>query len=57
MTDLTVGIYRNYDFPDLTRQTPKSKCIWKNVRFLIDHITEPCDIDELPASVFIRGQK
>ena len=42
--DLTVGIYRAYDYPDLYRQTPGRKGMWQDVRFLIDKMTMPCDI-------------
>ena len=42
--DFTVGIYRGHDHPDINRQIPGHKSIWGNVRFLIDDITEPCEV-------------
>jgi hypothetical protein len=42
--EIKVGIYRNYDSPDLRRQTPGGSAQWGNARFLIDKITEPVDL-------------
>lgn len=44
MADLTIGIYKGYDYPDLYRQTPGEKGVWGKARFIIDKLDEPCDI-------------
>lgn len=42
--DLTVGILRDYEYPDLHRQTPGSLGRWQNVQFLIDTVPAACDL-------------
>lgn len=44
MTDITVGIYQKYSYPDLFRQTPGASGIWGNAQFLINKPFEPCDV-------------
>jgi hypothetical protein len=41
---LVVGIYKDYDYPDLLRQTPKGGGLWRGVRFEINRPSAPCDI-------------
>jgi hypothetical protein len=44
MTEITVGIYQKYSYPDLFRQTRGVSGIWGNTRFLINKPFEPCDV-------------
>lgn len=37
-----VRIIKNWDWPDLLRQTPKNEGVWDNIRFTVDAIEE-CD--------------
>ncbi len=39
---ITVGIVKDWDWPDLLRQTPGEKGVWKEIRFVLDP-KEPCD--------------
>lgn len=42
---MTVGIiYQLFSYPNLYRQTPHVSGMWNNVRFLINELSEPCDI-------------
>lgn len=43
-SDFIVGIYQKYGYPDLLRQTPGQSGIWKNIRFVINDFSIPCDI-------------
>ena len=39
---ITVGIVKDWDWPDLLRQTPGGKGVWEGMRFILD--PEPtCD--------------
>ena len=42
--NIIVGIYQNYEYPNLYRQTPGQSGIWQDVCFRINKFSEPCDI-------------
>jgi len=44
MSGFTVGVYRNYDYPELNRQTPFQSGVWDNILFMVDVINKPCDV-------------
>lgn len=57
---MLVYIQRNYDYPDLMRQTPNSKGIWKGVQFTFEEVNE-CDfvvvINHPRKDIQIKGRK
>ncbi len=42
MNKKTVRIVKNWNYPDITRQTPGEKGVWENIKFTLDPVDE-CD--------------